>query len=656
VLVVDQGSCKLYELFSAYPQSDGSWHAGSGAVFDLSSNTLRPSTWTSADAAGLPILPGLVRHDEVASGVINHALRFTISSVRNTFIWPGRHKVNNNPSLSIPPMGQRFRLKASFDISSYPADDQVILTALKTYGMFVADIGSNWFLSGAPDDTWNNDDLALLRNVKGSNFEAVDDSLLQVSADSAQVKTGVINTTNPAATGYSYYLPFVSSNYFNTGAGPGSTGDTYNTYVALQNVGSQSAQFNIAYYGQNGSLLAVDNNNANTPLVANSKYTSPLTITPGTLGAAIVTSNQPLAVIVTEGGTLNGTAVASAYTAVNSVSDSGTTIQAPLALKGAYGTFSTALVIQNNGSTATQANITYYNNDGSSAASQSVAVPAYNAVTVNQQAVGGLPAGFAGWATIKSSTSQALSGIVVETNPALNFFSTVACVGTAGKSLYIPVVFQNAFGNFNTGMALANPNITAANVTVTYYKNDGSQVNLGNNAAASFSIPAFGTSSFYHNNPTLFAPLGTGFVGSAVVSSTQPLIAAVNQSGSLGNNSLTGTFGTILGGKSSVALPTIMNQAYGTFSSGVQFLNTSSVATGLTVNFYNADGSSAGIRQVSAIPPGGVANLYQGGDPNLSTGFNGTLVATANASGASIIGVANVSNAQFFYTYAEPDY
>ncbi len=189
VLVVDRGNCTLYELYSAFPQLDGSWQAGSGAVFNLSSDALRPATWTSADAAGLPILPGLVRYDEVASGAIAHALRFTVPRTRKAFIWPARHYASSSTDPTLPPMGQRFRLKASFDISKFSPTNQVILTALKTHGMFVADNGSAWFLSGVPDERWDNDDLHTLQTgMHGADFEAVDESSLMVNANSGQAR------------------------------------------------------------------------------------------------------------------------------------------------------------------------------------------------------------------------------------------------------------------------------------------------------------------------------------------------------------------------------------------------------------------------------------------------------------------------------------
>ena len=151
VLVVDRFECRLYEMFSAYPQSDGSWDAASGAVFDLSSSALRPDGWTSADAAGLPILPGLIRYDEVAAGEITHAIRFTAPVTQSDHVWPARHDAGAGHDLDLPPMGQRFRLRADFDTSGFSHDARVILEAMKTYGLVLADNGSSWYISGAPD-------------------------------------------------------------------------------------------------------------------------------------------------------------------------------------------------------------------------------------------------------------------------------------------------------------------------------------------------------------------------------------------------------------------------------------------------------------------------------------------------------------------------
>jgi hypothetical protein len=185
ILVVDTETCVLYEIFDA--SFDGTnWNGGSGAIWDLNSNALRPDTWTSADAAGLPILPGLVRYDEVLAGEINHALRFTVE-VSAGYLWPGRH-LTDDPQDGVPPLGSRFRLKADYDISGFPPEMQVILQALKTYGMFLADNGSDWYVSGAPDERWDNDMLHLLDVLTGNDFEAVDASGMIVDVDSGEAK------------------------------------------------------------------------------------------------------------------------------------------------------------------------------------------------------------------------------------------------------------------------------------------------------------------------------------------------------------------------------------------------------------------------------------------------------------------------------------
>jgi len=183
ILIVKQGECKLYELYAAH-KVGGIWYAGSGAIWNLNLNALRPDTWTSADAAGLPILPGLVRYDEIAAGQINHAIRFTMNNTAG-HIWPARHQTDvADPN--IPPMGARFRLKASFNISTYPADMQVLLRAMQQYGIINADNGSDWYISGAPDSRWNNDTLHLLDDIIGDDFEAVDESGLMIDPNSGQ--------------------------------------------------------------------------------------------------------------------------------------------------------------------------------------------------------------------------------------------------------------------------------------------------------------------------------------------------------------------------------------------------------------------------------------------------------------------------------------
>src|SRR6185436_7759875 len=177
-IIVDRSSCRLYELYALYPKAGG-WKAGSGATWNLRSNRVRPAGWTSADAAGLPIFPGLARYDEVRRGVIDHALRFTVERTRRAYLYPARHFASDLTSPNLPPMGLRVRLKASFDVRPFPRQARIVLVALKRYGMLLADNGSNWYISCAPSPSWSNEELHTLGRVTGSDFEVVDASSLR---------------------------------------------------------------------------------------------------------------------------------------------------------------------------------------------------------------------------------------------------------------------------------------------------------------------------------------------------------------------------------------------------------------------------------------------------------------------------------------------
>lgn len=186
VLVIQSETCRLYELYDAWPRPDGGWDAGSGAVYDLGGYALRPAGWTSADAAGLPILPGLVRYDEVAAGEVRHALRFTAPQTQRAYVWPARHFASDLTDPRYPPMGQRFRLRADFDLTGFAPEVQVILRAMQRYGIILADNGAPWYVSGAPDERWDNDMLRQLHRLTGDDFEAVDMSPLQIDPDSGR--------------------------------------------------------------------------------------------------------------------------------------------------------------------------------------------------------------------------------------------------------------------------------------------------------------------------------------------------------------------------------------------------------------------------------------------------------------------------------------
>lgn len=221
VLVLDNNNCWLYEMDSSYAQSNGSWSADSAAVWDLQNTTQRPWTWTSADAAGLSIFAGLARYDEVANGAINHALRLTLESSRAAFVPPASHYAANSSNANAAPMGMRLCLKSSFDISGYSQANQVILKAMQQYGLIMADNGSSMYISGAPDDRWDNDDLHNLGNVTASDFEVVQmnpiytsstypqgasPSISSFTASSSTISSGTTVTLNWGSTGTSYYI------------------------------------------------------------------------------------------------------------------------------------------------------------------------------------------------------------------------------------------------------------------------------------------------------------------------------------------------------------------------------------------------------------------------------------------------------------------
>lgn len=188
VLLWQQERCRLWELFDAHPRPDGSWRAGSGAIWDLRSNRFRPDGWTSADAAGLPILPGLVRYEEVAAGEIAHAIRMTAPVTRNAYVWPARHEASDRNDPNLPAMGQWLRLRADIDPMDFDPQARVIVRALQEHGAIIADNGSAFFISGAPDERWDNDDLRTLRSLTGDDFEVVRAGRMMVDPDSGTVR------------------------------------------------------------------------------------------------------------------------------------------------------------------------------------------------------------------------------------------------------------------------------------------------------------------------------------------------------------------------------------------------------------------------------------------------------------------------------------
>jgi hypothetical protein len=281
VISIDTTNCILYEIYAAYPQA-ASWQGGSGAIFNLNSDALRPASWTSADAAGLPIFPGLVRYDEVAAGAIHHAIRFTVPQTQNTYVWPARHEASSLTGAQYPPMGARFRLKASFDISGYSATNQIILTALKTYGMMLADNGSSWYISGAPDTRFDDSDLHNLTNILGSNFEAVDVSPLMVDPNSGQARqTSVTVAVTP---------PSVSVQVNNTQPFSATVTGASNTAVTWDVNGTVGGNATVGFIDSITGLYTAP---AVAPSPATVTVNATSTFAPAAKGSALVTVTNP---------------------------------------------------------------------------------------------------------------------------------------------------------------------------------------------------------------------------------------------------------------------------------------------------------------------------------------------------------------------------
>ncbi|MFN8376090.1 MAG: hypothetical protein U0694_24845 [Anaerolineae bacterium] len=266
VLVVDDTNCVLYELYRAFPVNGGaSWNAESGARYTLGSNNLRPDGWTSADAAGLAILPGLVRYQEILEGSINHAIRFTLQRTADAYVWPARHEASSYPITQYLPMGARLRLKSSFNISSFDPTVQIILQAMKTYGIIVADNGSNMYISGAPDSRWNDTILHQLDQVTSGNFEVVDTCSFQVSANSGQAQAGINPPPNNCTSLESGGNQFIPSGITNVGYGnptyqwPDIAGAQY-YYLLINNAsGTQVINEVLSDAGYcNGSTCSID--------------------------------------------------------------------------------------------------------------------------------------------------------------------------------------------------------------------------------------------------------------------------------------------------------------------------------------------------------------------------------------------------------------
>lgn len=446
--------------------------------------------------------------------------------------------------------------------------------------------------------------------------------------------TTTTTPTPPPGTVYTYAVPFLANNY-----------NSFTTYLSLQNLSGNLASVNIQYYGSDGTALATD---ANGGLTAYSLWNPAQKLASNQSGAALVTSSQPLNIIVAEATRYGG----SAYAVGGSPASS---LVSPLAFNGAYG-FTTQLTIFNAGS-STNVKVQFYDSNGShqTNSDQSFTLGAHNLKMIDQTTIG-LPAGFNGWAQITGDNGSQLMAQVLEQNPTTHFVA-IANATVPASTLVAPAVFKQAFGNFNTGANIVNPNSSAVNVTVTYYNSQGTAT-----TTPTFTIPAYGIQAIFHpgsgSNGLPATGLPLGFAGSALVSANAGIVMVVNEDGGITSTGSreSGVYAATSVGKSALGLPVMSNGAFGGYYTGATIVNISSQPVAGSLQYYDANGNPVGNARTFTIPAYGSKFSFQGGEnPALPAGYYGDAIVQVTSGPAnSLIATTNALNSAFFYTYAEP--
>lgn len=477
----------------------------------------------------------------------------------------------------------------------------------------------------------------------------------------SQPSVNVTFIVSPATvTGYIYYLPFLANNYT-----PNGTTSSFTSYLAFQNVGTAPANVTIQFFDASGAPLVappLSNSSNCSPVPQNGECLPPIPLPSGTKGTGIITSTQPLAVIVPEGTPYGGSAYAVPAGSSNS-------LVAPFAINGAYGGYYTQLNVFNGGSTPATVTVTFFNQDGTPAPSSStqvVSLAPHTAINLDQSATGsGLPApnpttgyqGFNGWAQITGTTSN-LAAQVLEQNPGQHFVAIANAVALPQNTLYAPAIFNNGYGGFYTGANIVNPGATTVTVTVTYYDKDTGTPQ----AAAPFTMTAHSVVGIFQGNtsgiglPTNGLP--NGFIGAMSISAVGGgVVSSVNENGGLtqAGNSRSGVYAAVANGGSRVGLPVISNGGY-TYVTGDTVFNNSSSTVTATIQYYNTDGTLVpNVGQTFSVGPHSSAASFQG-LANLPTGFYGTAVVTEIGGPANaLIITTNAQNSALFYTYTEPN-
>ena len=624
LLTIDQDTCKLYETGGTdYAGPSTAW---SGAIFDLNSNQLRPDGWTSADAAGLPIFPGLVRLDEVQAGLISHAIRFTVQSSDTSYLWPARHQAGTASNPNLPPMGARFRLQANYDISGFGREAQVVLTAMKHYGLIVADNGSNWFFQGTMDAGWNAGPyptmIAQLKTVPASDFEAVDESSLMVDPNSGQALAPLPRTA---------VLPAMANAAYGG----------YTTVTQIQNAGNAPATVSIRYFDSTGAAVGAGDAIAGLPVNAtwSVRQDNGHSFATGGAGSASIYSSQPVTTFVNEFAP-SAMADATSYTGINPTSGSGGLLFAPAIANSAYGGYTTGIGLVNVGVVPTNVTVVYRDSTGSVVKMQTVngvGAGGYLGLYSGDPSLG-LPAGFAGTATIGSSVGN-LAAVVNETGPG-GQLSSYDAVPAGSSSLYAPAALNNAYGGYTTGMGIQNTTGAAGTVTINYYDAGGAAT------MKTFPIAANGYLGVYQGTDIPVAGAYT-----AKLASTVAIAAIVNEVAPSSTSSQQSTaYNTFPAGSSSLHLPLVESTGADGWSTGEGIMNAGNVPTTVTVSYYDTvTGVAVGTAQTQTLAPHAFSGLYQptGGLP---TGTRATAVITTS-SGGQVTAICNESNTTTFMSY-----
>lgn len=437
---------------------------------------------------------------------------------------------------------------------------------------------------------------------------------------------------------YTYYLPFLANAYNNS----------FSTFVALQNVGSSAATVQVLYYDQNGNYVAA---NSCSGVAKSGECVEHNPFQVGSKGSGVVTSTQPLNVVVAESTPYGG----SAYTVTAGGSSS---LIAPFAINGDYG-FTTQLTVYNGSSSAANSvQVQFYDKNGQlqSGATQTIrTLAAHTAVTFDQSSNSNLPANFDGWAQITGGSS--LVAQVLEQNAASRFVAVVNAQAQAHTTLYAPAVFKGAFGGFGTGANIINPNGNAVTVSITYYDANGNALK-----ANDFTVNAHSVQQIYHPSTSGGAGLPgnglpAGYAGAAVVTSNGGgIVMSVNEAGgsTAAGNSRSGVYLASSSGNGTLGLPVIANNGSGGFTTGLTLLNTSGNSVSGTIQYYNLDGSTALGNQGFTIPAHGSYVVYHGSLQGLSNGFYGVAFVTENGGGSDLIATTNAQSSSFFYSYSQP--